>query len=506
MGKKIMKPFFISLGRFILLSFLPLCLFINTLQAEQHPNSPTANTSPTILLIKKVPLTVNGKTTEVFRIEQPDGTWGFEGVEGDTFNAIVKNTTNEPTVLHWHGLILPNDQDGVPDVTQAVIPPGGQYAYRFPLVQSGTYWMHSHYQSQLQQLMSAPFIIHPSKKDPEKTPEIVMLLTDFSFKDPQTLWAELRAQVMNDMKPNMPMTSMSNKGKAAPDLVEVQYDAFLTNYQTLSNPQIIRIMPGKTVRLRLINGAAATNFFVKLGKLKGQLVAVDGEAIVPLENTTFDIAMGQRVDILVTLPKEDGSYPILAQGEGTNRLTGLIVATPNAKIPTLNETVKQKAGAMTLQQEQQLQALEPLPNKPIDRQLEILLEGNMQTYIWKLNGKEWPAYAPLMVKKGERVALTFRNPSPMSHPMHLHGHVFQVTDINGKPLNGAKRDTLLIPAEGTVTVQLEANNSGNWLIHCHVLYHAEGGMMTLLTYENVPLPKTSVSSPENIETKKKQVM
>lgn len=486
-----MKSYVISFRYIILASFLAVFFSPYSLQAKQDPFLPPEEPSPTILLIKKVPVTVNGKTTTVFRIEQPDGTWGFEGVEGEIFDAVVKNMTDEPTALHWHGLILPNDQDGVPGVTQAVIPSGGEYAYRFPLVQSGTYWMHSHYQSQIQQLMSAPFIIHPAKEEQPKIDDITLMLTDFSFSDPKTLWKALRAQVMigSDMKNKGNMSSMNKKGNSTPDLVELQYDAFLTNYQTLSDPQVMHVLPEKTVRLRVINGASATNFFIELGKLKGQLVAVDGEAIVPLENSTFDIAMGQRVDILVTLPKGEGVYPILAQGEGTDRLTGLLLATPNSPIPSLSEKSKRVAGAMTFQQEQQLRAEEPLPNKPVDRALTLLLEGNMQSYVWTLNGKEWPAYTPLIVKKGERVALTFRNNSPMSHPMHLHGHVFQVTDINGKSLEGAKRDTVLIPALGAVTVELEANNRGNWVIHCHVLYHAEGGMMTLLTYENYPLPK-----------------
>lgn len=77
----------------------------------------------------------------------------------------------------------------------------------------------------------------------------------------------------------------------------------------------------------------------------------------------------------------------------------------------------------------------------------------------------------------------------MAHPMHLHGHVFEVTEINGKKIKGAMRDTVLVPANGEVKIQFDANNPGNWMIHCHVLYHAEGGMMTILNYESVPLPK-----------------
>lgn len=169
----------------------------------------------TTLLIKSQPLTVDGKTTPAFIIEQPDGTWGFHGVKGQYFDAIVKNQTDKPTTIHWHGLVVPNNQDGVPDVTQPLIPPGAQYHYHFKLLQSGTYWMHSHYDLQIQQYLSAPFIISdPDEKQDAK--EVIMFLADYSHRSPQMIMHDLHSMNnMNSMSSSMSsMNGMMNRSSS----------------------------------------------------------------------------------------------------------------------------------------------------------------------------------------------------------------------------------------------------------------------------------------------------
>jgi FtsP/CotA-like multicopper oxidase with cupredoxin domain len=470
-----------------------------------------AHDPATILRVVEREITVNGRQARVFRIEQPDGTWGFRGRKGQRFRVLLENRTKAPTSVHCHGLILPNDQDGVPFVTQAPIPPGGQYRYDFALVQSGTYWMHSHYGLQLQRDLSAPLILADPADAARNEEEVVMLLTDFSFKDPKQLWAGLRKKVMSGMSmpgmtpatmgaataagsaPGAPQRKGGREGMRGikmgqPDLNDVAYDAYLTNYRTLGDPEVIRTQPGKTVRLRIINGAAATNFFIHLGTLRGEAIAVDGEPILPLPGSAFELAIAQRVDIRVTLPSGPGGYPILAQGEGTAMQTGLLLATPGAGRPRLSEHAPRTAGAVGYGQELRLRAAAPLPRRAVDRTLTVALEGNMANYVWKLNGQVWPNVTPLMIRRGERVEMLFNNKTGMSHPMHLHGHVFQVTEINGRSLSGAKRDTLLVMPHSTAKIQFDADNAGVWLLHCHVLYHERGGMMTTVNYQGFPVP------------------
>lgn len=420
-------------------------------------------TSATVLLIKPYTFSVNGKKASEYRIIQPNGTWGYIGKKGQLFNVLVKNETSVPTTLHWHGLIVPNNQDGVPYITQQPIPPGGEYHYHFKLLQSGTYWMHSHYGFQIQQLISAPLIIlNPANKTNEKN--VVMFLTDFSFKSPATILQELK----HGKKP---------------------YDAYLTNYHTLESPEIIKVVPGELVRLRVIDGSAMTNFFVNTGDLQGTVIAADGTDVHPLKEKRFQIAIGQRLDILVKIPKKQGAYPIVAEGGGTTMQTGLILATAHVKIPHLSEIAKVKAGELNYQQDRRLKALHPFAVRPIQQVLHVNLEGNMKKYQWEINHQRWPNVTPLIVKYGERVEMIFNNHTAMAHPMHLHGHVFEVTAINGKPIKDVvMRDTILVLPHTTVTVQFNATNPGNWVLHCHMLYHEAAGMMTLLSYTGTKIP------------------
>lgn len=458
---------------------------------------------PTILQLKNYTINVNGKSAEIYRIEHPDGTWGYRGIQGQKFNVIVENNLNQPSAIHWHGLILPNNQDGVPFITQEPISPNQKYQYNFELKQKGTYWMHSHYMFQTQKGLSAPLIIHDLKNKSDYQ-EVIMFITDFSFKEPEEIWRELRKGMthsshniqesnMGDMKMNisdMDHSSMPSMAMTTSDLNDVAYDAYLVNYKATDNPDIVKVESKRKVLLRIINAASASNFIINLGELKGELIAVDGEDITPFSDSKFELAMAQRIDVLLEVPANDESYPILAQGEGIKMQAGLILRTDNSKDISLTDIAAESAPALNYLQELRLEAKNPLPLKKIDRSLTVNLEGNMNDYVWKLNGEEWPNVTPLKVKEGERVEIIFNNKSMMSHPMHLHGHVFQVTEIDGKKINGAVRDTVNILPNSTVRIQFDANNPGIWMLHCHVLYHEMGGMMTTLNYEGFELPKS----------------
>ncbi len=429
-------------------------------------------------------INVNGKESTIFAISQPDGTLGLRLNKGHPFNVRLTNGLNVPTSMHWHGLILPNDQDGVAFITQYPIHPKQFYQYRFPLFQSGTFWMHSHVGLQEQKLLTAPLIIYEPEDDKIADQEVIILLADFSFKSPSSILENLRCKNYSKEK----MGADSRMKIDSPDIVDVDYDAYLTNYRTLQAPEIINVNPGSKVRLRIINGASATNFFIKLGHLTGDAIAVDGNRINPLRNSQFELADAQRIDIIVKIPDEGGAFPILAQAEGTNKQTGLILAAKNANIPQLSETASEKIGPLTNAQEYQLRAVDPLSPRAVDKQLIAELGGNMADYVWTINGQAWPESTPLIVTEGQRVEIIFKNNTHMSHPMHLHGHVFQVKAIDEKPFEGAIRDTVLVAPHSTVAIQFDANNPGVWPLHCHILYHMEAGMFTVARYSNFQQP------------------
>ena len=443
------------------------------------------NSQPIVLKVVQVPLVVNNKKTEVYDIVREDGQEGFAGMKGQDFNVLLKNDTKVPISIHWHGLILPNNQDGVAYVTQLPIKPGESQHYRFPLLQSGTYWMHSHFKFHEQTLMAAPLIIQDPKELYQGYKDVVVMLQDFSFTKPEKIFTDLKHAgmamdhgSMSDMK--MPMQQ---------DLNDVKYDAFLANRRTINQPDIINVTPGEKIRLRLIDASSATNYWIHIDNLEGTLIAVDGEYIKPIKSKHFQLALAQRIDVLVTIPNKEGVYPVFAQVEGTKQRSGILLVTPKAKVVIPPTLASMNAPALNDQQEKQLHALQPLPTKKITNVLNYSLEGKMEDYVWTINKEAWPHVTPLVVKKGDRVEMVFTNNSDMSHPMHLHGHVFQVTTIDGKTISdGPLRDTILVLPHSTKKIVFDAENPGIWPMHCHVLYHMHAGMMTTTNYLNYPEP------------------
>jgi len=434
---------------------------------------------PVTLTAGRRTLDVDGKAASVFGITQKDGTAGLVTSVRERFRVHLVNDIGIDTLIHWHGLTPPYQQDGVPGVSGPPIAAGGSADYDFPLPMSGTYWMHSHVGFQEQQLMTAPLIIHDAAPASER--EIVVMLHDFSFTDPETIFARLRSRATS-AKPVNAMAGMSAMA-AAPDLNDVSYDAFLANDRTLADPQIVRVAAGERVRLRLINGASASNFHIELGTLRATLLAVDGHPARPLTGSGFPLAIAQRIDLMVELPKQAGAWPILAVVEGLNRRAGIVLATPGARVGRLATGAGRPSAPVDLAFEERLRGASPLAPRRADRVLPVALTGDMAAYIWSLNDKVYGQNTPLMVKQGERVEIVMPNRTMMSHPMHLHGHVFQVVEINGRRFAGAMRDTVLVPPKTTVTVAFDADNPGKWAFHCHNLYHPEAGMMTTLVYD-----------------------
>lgn len=436
--------------------------------------------NPTTLKAVEQTITVNGKKSKVFNIIQPDGTQGYIGTKGEHFDVTLKNETTVPISVHWHGLILPNNQDGVPYVTQLPVQPGKSHHYYFKLVQAGTYWMHSHFRTHEQTLMTAPLTIHDPQDKYKSDKEITVMLQGFTFKNPEKIFYDLQHK-----KNSMNMANMGNK----PDLNDINFDVFIANRRTLDNPDIFQVKPEEKVRLRIINGSTASNFWISTGNLKAKAIAIDGNDIKPFEDTTFQLAIAQRIDLEVTIPKNGGAFPILAQTEGTKQQTGIILATPQATIPHLSQQADKLAPALDNTQEYKIHPLQPLADKSITTTLKYDLTGDMQKYIWKINNEVWPRVKPYKIKQGDRVAMLFTNNTGMAHPMHFHGHVFQVAEINGKKLeNGPLRDTILVLPHSTQKIIFDADNPGIWMMHCHVLYHMLAGMMTTTNYLDFPEP------------------
>jgi FtsP/CotA-like multicopper oxidase with cupredoxin domain len=277
------------------------------------------------------------------------------------------------------------------------------------------------------------------------------------------------------------MAPMNMGSGMAMDLNDIDYDALLANDRTLDDPELIRTEPGGRILLRLINGASATQFWIDLGVLSGTVVAADGHPVRPVRGTRLPLAMAQRLDVLIDLPG-NGSYPIIAQVEGKRARTGIVLAASGASVSSLATEAGDNAPPVDLSLEHRLEAVTTLAPRAPDVTHRVILAGAMAPYAWSLNGEHWPNVTPLMVATGQRVEIEMLNHTMMPHPMHLHGHAFQVVAINGAPLAGAVRDAVLVPPMGSVTIAFDADNPGRWAFHCHNLYHMMTGMMTEVRY------------------------
>ena len=280
------------------------------------------------------------------------------------------------------------------------------------------------------------------------------------------------------------MAGMAKPGAAAkPDLNDVKYDAFLANDRTLADPEVIKVEPGGRVLLRIINGSSMSAYHIDLGPLDGELTAVDGFAVAPVKGRNFPIAVAQRLDIRLAIPRTPAAHSVLAVLEGDRNQTGIMLAAGNAPVARIPDLARTPSSALTLDLEGRLRAVRPLTQRKADRVHTINLTGDMARYIWSLNNVAWtPGVPPLPIANGERVELVLVNQTGMPHPMHLHGHEFQVVEIDGKRFPGAVRDTVLVPPGRRVVVAFDANNPGLWAFHCHLLYHLDAGMFTTLRY------------------------
>jgi FtsP/CotA-like multicopper oxidase with cupredoxin domain len=454
-------------------------------QTESPASTDVSKAPPTVLRLERRGIDVNGKPSSVFRISQPDGTSGIVTQSGARFRVRVENKIGEPSLIHWHGLTPPWQQDGVPDVSGPPISAGGSADYDFPLRFGGTFYMHSHQGLQEQLLMAAPLIIHDQRDRPDQQ-EVILMLADFSFTPPEEIFAALKK---GSKMPAMAGTPSGSEAagmmtvSAKPDLNDVKYDAFLANDRTLGDPEVVKIEPGGRVLLRIINSSSMSAFHIDLGELDGELIAVDGFEVAPVTGKHFPIAVAQRLDIRLAVPSTAASYPVLAVIEGDNKQTGIVLRAGNAPIARILDTAATTSPALTLDLERRLRAVAPLKPRKADRRHILNLTGNMASYSWSLNNVPWTKETPpLPVAQGERVELLFVNQTPMPHPMHLHGHEFQVVEINHQRFSGAVRDTVLVPPGHRVLVIFDANNPGLWALHCHLLYHLDAGMFTTLRY------------------------
>ncbi|MGH9249616.1 MAG: multicopper oxidase family protein [Acidimicrobiales bacterium] len=408
---------------------------------------------------------------------------------GDVLRARVRNALPAETSVHWHGVALRNDMDGVPGVTQSPIGPGGEFSYEFTVPDPGTYFFHPHVGVQTDHGLYAPLIVEDPEEPGSYDLEQVVVLDDWTDgvgEDPDAILRRLLrggGQGMDGM-PGMGMGGMPGMQGASqlplgPDTGDVDYPLYVANGRISTAPHAIRARPGQRVRLRLINAGSDTAFRVGIGGHRMTVTHSDGFPVRPVEVDALLVAMGERYDVIVTLG--DGVFPLVASAEGKQGQALLLLRTGSGEAPTPDVRPRELSGRLLRLSDLQATDEVALRVGGPDVALPVRLGGGMMTYRWTINGHTFDDMQPLRLRQGARARLRFANATMMYHPMHLHGHTFQVLGPGGRI--GPRKDTVIVLPGQTLDADLVADNPGQWAAHCHNAYHMAAGMMTVLSYE-----------------------
>ncbi|MEU5893732.1 multicopper oxidase family protein [Streptomyces sp. NPDC047461] len=444
-------------------------------------------------------------------------TWAFDGRTpgrevrlsvGDTLVAELSNQLPDrnATSIHWHGIALRNDMDGAPPATQSAVRAGSTFTYRFVADAPGTYFFHPHVGVQLDRGLYAPLIVEDPAETLGHDDEWTVLLDDWVdgvTGTPDEVFAELK-QGMGGMQGH-DMGGMggtdTDGGPASPsptaggmssgfmlmgaesdllggDAGDVKYPYHLVNGRVATDPAVYSSKPGKKVRLRIINAGSDTAYRLVLGGHKLTITHTDGFPVRHQEVDALLVGMGERYDVLVTLG--DGVFPLVAVAEGKNANGLALVRTGSGSKPSA--TVRPKELNRVIMTASRLRAADDVRLKTAmaDVTHRIELTGGMMHYNWAINGEQFemsdPDANPILVEEGQRVRLDFLNRTTMWHPMHLHGHTYQLG------ASGPRKDTAIVLPRRKLSVFFDADNPGQWMLHCHNAYHGEAGMMANVAY------------------------
>ncbi|WP_339123990.1 multicopper oxidase family protein [Pseudonocardia sp. D17] len=404
---------------------------------------------------------------------------------GDMLRANLRNDLPQPTTIHWHGIALRNDMDGVPVLTQAAVASGAAFRYEFTVPDPGTYIFHPHVGTQLDRGLYGALIVDDPNERGDYDQELVVLFDDWldgTARDPDQVLADLKANGMSGMQgmEGMGGMHMQRSDLLGGDAGDVSYPYYLANGRISAAAQTFLAKAGQRVRLRLINIAGDTAFRIGVPGVPLTITHTDGFPVHPTAGPSVLLGMGERMDAIITLPDDSRPLVGIAEGKGGAARVALNVGRPTAV------TVDAAAADISAQpviRAEELVATDrvSLPDRAPDVVHDLKLGGPGEGYSWTINDQPYDPAHGLSVSEGQRVRLRLVNTTSMFHPMHLHGHTFQVRTASGL---GARKDTVNVLPGRAVEVEFDADNPGQWLTHCHNVYHGEAGMMTVVSYSS----------------------
>jgi len=462
-------------------------------RAEAARRKPSQNVVNALLTPEATTLNLGGLVVQ---------TWGYgdslpgpliRAQAGDLLRVKVDNKLSTSTSVHWHGIALRNDMDGVPGITQDPIEPGSGFTYEFTAPDPGTYFYHPHSGVQLDRGLYGVLVIDDPAEPGEYDEEWIVVLDDWvdgTGRTPDDVLEKLLSAggsgdgsggmsgMDHGSMGGMDMGAMgeSMQSPLLGGAGDIDYPHYLINGRTPGAPATLTAEPGQRVRIRVVNAGSDTAFRLALGGHQMTVTHSDGFPVEPMTTDALLIGMGERYDVIVTLGS--GTFPMVASAEGKKGQGMAVVRTGAGRTPAADVQPAELDRRIVMSTDMTATPDVRLPDRQVDRSHDLVLSGSMAPYRWTINGKTHLDAEPLPVTQGERVRLRFNNMSMMFHPMHVHGHTF------GLVSGGARKDTVIVRPMQTVEVDLDADNPGQWAAHCHNIYHAEGGMMTTLSYED----------------------
>ncbi|MBI0579807.1 multicopper oxidase family protein [Neobacillus cucumis] len=405
--------------------------------------------------------------------------------EGQKVTIHFKNSLKEDTTLHLHGLSLDNKMDGVPDISQQPIRPGENFDYKFIAPKPGTYWFHSHLNesSQIGNGLYGVLIVEPKNGAKVKVDKAVTISERSSMgsMDGMGDMSNMNNMDMSNMG-NMNMGSKDQSHDNHSDMMMNMYDTPIINGKASPSIQPIVVKKGDNVKLRFVNtGLFTQNIQIPAHQFK--VTGYDGQKVNKpsfISNQLIQIAPGERYDVEFKA-NDLGNWGIKIYAESNDKLKAVIPLTykgyENQKVKT-DETINIYFDFATYGESSKKEIQAPT------KDYQMILGTNDGGTTFTINGKKMPNPEIYNVKKGDVVRFTIKNETNVDHPMHLHGHHFEVLSRNGKPFTGSEvmKDTLNVKPNETYEIQFVANNQGTWLFHCHELHHAESGMVSLVKY------------------------
>jgi len=457
--------------------------------ATRAAGTPPATTTPADITLRIAPVALEIAPSHFI------STIGYNGTspgpilrmrEGKPVTVDVINDTDAAEFVHWHGLLIPAAVDGTDEEGTPPIPAGSRRRFQFTPKPAGTRWYHSHamamgdlhrgsYTGQYGFLM-----IDPGTNPGHYDQEIFVALRDW-----EPFYTDQYVDMDEAGAPPGPQPEKPARLDTRANGLEPISQVYSINDKALGAGEPIRVRQGTRVLVHLLNASALENRTIALPGHEFHVLALDGNPVpTPGPARVITLAPGERVDAYVEMNRP-GVW-ILGEIDDMIRNAGLGVVIEYANQHREPQWVAQPGMFWDYTKFGQTQAQAPRGGKAPAHVIDMVFEkvpGGARPYnLWTINGKPYPHEREFVLQEGQRYRINFRNRTDDSHPVHLHRHLFELIDVNGRPTSGIMKDTVIVPLYGRVSVDLVADQPGLSLFHCHIQSHMDYGFKALFRY------------------------